>query len=329
MSSKHIVFHSNQLGLRGTEIALYDYAHFNETLLGNRSTILSHGRSPGNDPSAIQKFKDRFDVKFYDDRKEVDRILESVRADVFYMIKAGDNDGFLASGVPNLVHAVFPATPEHYHGEVYAYISQWLSKVCSDEHAPYVPFMVRTFPLVGNLRKELNIPESALVLGCHGGSDSFNIPFAQEVVKQAVIERQDLFFVFLNIDPFANHERIHFLPGSADMGRKAQFITTCDGMLHARDIGESFGLACAEFSISNKPVWTYALSGHKSHIDILGEKARLYSESTDLLNQILHIDRNEIRRGAWDRYSGAYSPEAVMAQFKSVFLDPVDKGKQG
>jgi hypothetical protein len=107
------------------------------------------------------------------------------------------------------------------------------------------------------------------------------------------------------------------------MNRKAQFIATCDGMLHARSLGESFGLACAEFSIANKPIWTYSQSEHKSHIDILGEKARLYNDAADLLNQIFHIDREEIRCGTWDRYSDAYSPEAVMTKFKSVFLDPL------
>jgi len=28
-----VAFHSNQLGEGGTEVALYDYAHFNETIL--------------------------------------------------------------------------------------------------------------------------------------------------------------------------------------------------------------------------------------------------------------------------------------------------------
>ena len=38
---KNIAFHSNQLGIRGTEEALYDYAHFNETILKNKSFIIS------------------------------------------------------------------------------------------------------------------------------------------------------------------------------------------------------------------------------------------------------------------------------------------------
>jgi hypothetical protein len=53
----------------------------------------------------------------------------------------------------------------------------------------------------------------------------------------------------MNIDSFATHERLIFLPGSADLDYKVQFINTCDGMIHARGIGESFGLAYGEFSI--------------------------------------------------------------------------------
>ena len=33
---KTIAFFSNQLGLRGTEIRLYNYARYNEELLGNK-----------------------------------------------------------------------------------------------------------------------------------------------------------------------------------------------------------------------------------------------------------------------------------------------------
>ena len=37
----NIVFHSNQLSLRGTEVAIYDYARYNEEYLGNNSIIFA------------------------------------------------------------------------------------------------------------------------------------------------------------------------------------------------------------------------------------------------------------------------------------------------
>ena len=49
---KKIAFHSNQLSLRGTEIALFAYAKYNEDILGNKSVILT---SPNNNLDALKK----------------------------------------------------------------------------------------------------------------------------------------------------------------------------------------------------------------------------------------------------------------------------------
>ena len=38
---KTVAFLSNKLTLRGTEVAIYDYAHYNETLLGNKSVMIT------------------------------------------------------------------------------------------------------------------------------------------------------------------------------------------------------------------------------------------------------------------------------------------------
>ena len=64
---KNIAFHSNQLGIRGTDVALYDYAHYNETILKNKSFIIS---DKNNDLQALKKFEDRFDVFLYDNFEE-------------------------------------------------------------------------------------------------------------------------------------------------------------------------------------------------------------------------------------------------------------------
>ena len=51
-------------------------------------------------------------------------------------------------------------------------------------------------------------------------------------------------------------------------------------MIHARQGGESFGLAIAEFSSFNKPVLTSSIHHDEGkarfHIDTLGEKVRVY-----------------------------------------------------
>lgn len=76
--------------------------------------------------------------------------------------------------------------------------------------------------------------------------------------------------------PCAQYERIIFLPRNSDINYKIRFINTADGMIKMRDFGKSFGLACGEFLIKNKPMMTYALSPQRSHIEILGNKTILY-----------------------------------------------------
>jgi len=100
-----------------------------------------------------------------------------------------------------------------------------------------------------------------------------------------------------------------------------RFINTADGMIHARGIGESFGLACGEFSIKNKPVMTYALSPQRSHIEILGKKALLYKGKKDLEQMLLSFHSQVQHERNWDAYSQDFLPTAVMSKFEQVFLN--------
>ena len=43
--------------------------------------------------------------------------------------------------------------------------------------------------------------------GYYGGSDSFNLRFVHETLLKALAQRSDLVFLFMNVHPFAQHER--------------------------------------------------------------------------------------------------------------------------
>jgi hypothetical protein len=316
-----IAFHSNQLGLRGTEVALYDYANYNEELLGNESLIVYPKHAPGNHPKAIERFKSRFTLHPYDNFAEVDRLVDGAHIDTFYAIKAGSKDGVLASGCKNSIHAVFPLEPlEETHGDRFAFVSEWLSKHCSNGRTPYVPHIVTLPPPQYNLRAHLDIPADAFVVGGYGGEDSFDVPFAPQAIREALEKRSNLFFLFLNFKPFIRHERVVFLPGSSSTQLKADLVEACDAMLHARLLGESFGLACGEFSIRNKPVMTYGSSPQQSHLDILGDKAMKYYDQEDLQMYLEDLDKEYFVGKNWDAYSKHFNPEVVMSKFKEVFL---------
>ncbi len=314
-----ILFHTNQLTLRGTEIAVFDYACYNEEILNNNS-IIAVRRSGMHHPQAVEKFHKRFQVVYYDTLPQLQKFAEEEKVDIFYAIKSGENDGIVLQGVKNCIHTVFMRYDPH--GDIYAYVSEWLSKVISGGTMPYVPHIVHLPNVDGDLRRELNIPERATVFGRYGGWETFDIPFAKYLVESIAAENPDIYFLFMNTENFGKKkDNIIFLKGAADMEYKAKFIKTCDAMLHARFGGESFGISCGEFSIFNKPVITCnaGFVPERSHIDILGNKG-IYYEDYEQLAEIIINFRKEPGKN-WDAYSEKYSPAAVMAKFKEVFID--------
>ena len=131
----------------------------------------------------------------------------------------------------------------------------------------------------------------------------------------------------MNTIKFCDLPNVIFLPATADMLYKTKFINTCDIMIHARHRGETFGLACAEFSIKNKPVITWNGSFERSHIEILGTKGLYYNTKEELIRLILEcgIKINDIRSKNWDAYSEKFNPTAVMNMFNNVFIKPFIK----
>ena len=72
-----IAFHSNQLSMTGTEVALYDYAVNNEIILNNKSIVLYDINSKSNSADAVEKFRNRFDVFGYESKHEIEYLLQS------------------------------------------------------------------------------------------------------------------------------------------------------------------------------------------------------------------------------------------------------------
>lgn len=315
-----IAFHSNQLGLRGTEVALFKYAKYNRELLGNESIIVSNAASPMNDAEAVRHFARHFPVHLYRDPREIDSILANTGVDAFYCTKSGGRDGIESQKVPTLVHAVFK---EHEpHGTVYAYISEWLSRVMTAGSAPWVPYMVELPEVAGDFREKLGIPSDAIVFGRHGGIETFDLPFVHHAVYDVARSNPGMYFLFLNTAPFCPPlPNIVHARGTPDEAAKVRFLNTCDAMLHARRQGESFGLAVAEFSLKNKPVLTWSGSDETSHLDLLGPLACIYSDEEELRAKLLSFRREPGK--SWDAYSSRFSPPEVMRKFDDVFLAPL------
>lgn len=312
-----IAFHSNQLSIRGTETAMFDYAELNEELLGNSSIIITPRDSALHDEHAAEKFASRFSVYGYSNLDDLELTLRNNHVDLLYCIKSGQNDGIISKKIKTVVHSVFGFCEPH--GDVYAYVSQWLANSASQGRFAFVPHVVRDIPACGNLRAELGIPEDAIVFGRHGGPDTFDLRFVHTIIEALVKRRSDLYFLFLHTNKFCEeHPQIIHLPATCKTADKSKFIATCDAMIHARDSGETFGLAVAEFSVMNKPIITFDGSHERAHIEILGNKALFYND-IESLTKILWTFEPQPDQD-WRVYRKQFPAEVVMKKFHDVFI---------
>lgn len=317
-----ILFHENELNYRGTSIALYDYADFNERYLGNESLIIYNKNLETNHHLGIEKFNKRFNVFGYENFDEVDHFIKKNNIDIFYAIKNGDPDIVDTKECKSCIHNIFKFY--NPHGDVYAYVSEWLSEEMSHGKEPFVPHMVNfEHEVYDDLRTELNIPKTAKVFGYYGGAKSFNIKFAQKTIEKIASRYKDIYFLFMGVDSFliekwwkSSKPNIIFLPPNADIAVKQKFINTCNALLHARERGETFGITVAEFAIMGKSVITFADSPEKAHIKQLEDQAYYYHDKNDLKNIILDADLNLSAKELYEKFL----PNSVMDRFESIFI---------
>jgi hypothetical protein len=321
MPGKRIAFLENKLTLRGTSIALYDYAHYNEKLLGNTSFIITRNyddvqHSIDVDKQAYDKFIQRFPMIYYKEPSDLDALIEKNSIDILFIEKSGQaSDELMTSKCKSIVHCVFETHDPH--GSIYCGLSQWLNERNST-NIPVLPYMVDVRENNITLRESLGIPQGATVFGSYGGSDEI-----LWYVRNAIIDisnnpaYSNIYFLFMNIPSFAeNSERLRFLKGTDNMDIKRAFINTCDAMVYGRIWGETFGLACAEFSVCDKPVIGNRSPKDKFHIQTLGDSFighDSYEECYTILTEYPRF-KKDVSKNNYKKYT----PEIVMNTFNSM-----------
>src|SRR6185437_9513333 len=96
-----IAFHVNSFSLRGTEVAIYDYAHYNEEILKNKSIIFVQqyydekkdyrGVNVHND-GVYNKFSKRFNIIVYSNLEDLSNKVKENNVTIFYNLKSGEKD---------------------------------------------------------------------------------------------------------------------------------------------------------------------------------------------------------------------------------------------
>jgi len=312
-----ILFHANTLNFRGTTVAVTDYAKYNQEILGNDSVIvynesLGYEKDMGTENIVLHNLKKRFNIISYKEG-ELQKIVDRERVDFAYFIRAGQQEA-LPENVKTGVHSVFQF--HEPHGNVYAYISEWLANKMPGEH-PFVPHIVSLPKPNKDYRKQFNISEEQIVIGRYGGHYTFDIPFVKQAIEKLILKDNRFVFLFMGTDPFISNKNVRHITETHDLQKKANFISTCDAMVHARQRGESFGLSIAEFLSLDKPVLAWEGGHDLNHLEMLKDSFTLYNED-NFIGKLMNV--KALSNRSWSQRTELYKPEAVMNKFKDVFL---------
>jgi glycosyltransferase involved in cell wall biosynthesis len=320
---------------------VFDYARYNEEILGNESVIMyapkynlsgNVGVGVDNDKMVVANIAKRFKLLTCDSSEEANS--HAANYDLYYTLNSGKRQPPVITSTKTAIHAVFQY--DDPHGDVYAYISEWLSDACYGDgdwynpitHTagkrtkhPFVPHIVDLPPIREGRREEirrnLGISNDQFVFGRIGGYYTFDLSFTKEAVKRIVNSRNDIVFVFASTEKFYEHPNIHYLPPFFDQQLKTDYIDMCDAMIHAREMGESFGLAMMEFLFHNKPVLAWEDGVDKNHVRTLQPFDLLYDEDDVEQRMISLLDKPKMN---YSQATVDYTPAKVMAKFEKVFL---------
>ncbi len=311
-----VSFDGGHLNERGVAVALFDYAFHARALLGVDPVVLHDVRDPPN-PATVERFAAEFPTFPYGDEQEMQRLIARERIDLAYFLKTRGKDARVVRASRTAVHEVFRF--HRPHGDSYAYISDWLAREMSGGVCASVPHIV-DLPSSGRaLRGEIGIPSDAFVVGRHGGGGTFDIPFLPGAIEAALQSRANLWLLLLNTNRFSDHPRIVHLPAVAHRSGIADFIDACDAGLNGRRVGETFGLAIAEFLSRDKPVFVWEGGRDRNHLELVADPACRYRTRADLA-RLLTEWTPKPGDGFWRARVAEFAPANVMAKFGRVFL---------
>jgi hypothetical protein len=289
-----VIFFTDHITVRGTTDALFAYAHYNETILGNQSVVVMETTNVSkSDFIAFNYFSSLMPITLFNSPNVLQKICSE--ADVIYYIKYGRRpleELENSSAIRTVIHCVFDM--EEPHGDVYAGVAETLARKFGSNL--FVPHMITLRPseTKENRRQELNIPVDAKVFGRYGGDDTFNLPFVMLAMAEIVKVNSLIYFVFINTPKFVDHHQIIFLDKIITPDDKNRFICTCDAHIEASTLGHTFGLAMGEFAVNNKPIIAYRPDENETplwntaHFDILGDRA-FYFKNAVQFNEIIEL----------------------------------------
>lgn len=334
------------LGHRGTMRAVRDYARFLKRVMGLKTHLFvplkpqsysSNRDLPPDPPEKFEQIKADFDVVVQYEAG-LNSALETHAVDALIALRGSWNEWSEPNPYTVIttfplrklgVHCVFEGNtvyPDGIHGCMPA---SAVISACVPSPAkplPIVPHIVLLPEPSADLRSSFGIPDGAFVVGRHGGWETFDIPFVWEAITEALEKRGNLYFLFMNTripEHMMQHTRIKVAPATADKQCVSNFVNACSIMLHARILGETFGLACAEFAYFGKPVLAFSNAPKDAcnHFTMLKDDGlAVYKTQEDLVKLLTMIPSAVVSPATRNFVRSSYNPWAVMAAYVKTFL---------
>lgn len=344
--NKHLLIHNPGITERGDSENCRSISRFLGQYFGISTSLTAPISGKNNDDTVRELSSEGHDVYLYRSNKDLVDFAKSRDANYALWVHSGIYHGHWIPNIPNLVYSVFNNFEPY--GDKYNYVSHWLwreairrkntrsAEIIESDYldtlSPYrvdfgmktgwVPHAVRAQEGDGDwLRSRLGISKDAFVIGRIGGFEEFSDIAAQMAVKE-LVDKHELFFVFVNTRPFYIHPRIFYLPKIKRI-EKWDFYAACDLLLNGRLMGESFGFGIIEALSLGKPILAPSkernLLMDKNHIGILEPLNLLYRNSDELVRKVILIRASEIKVNELIHAAKDYSDENVARKFVEEF----------
>ena len=319
-------FYEGCLGFRGTTRAILAYAKGLQDHSREISSTYYFQKSNKNNLQAAKLFISSGIA--IEEIQNVSELSEKSLDFLYHITSAapGEINWLKDKAAKTLLHQVGVQKPDTDASTYFAYASHWQSFSFTDGKAHVLPHVIenpadimKNCPAISKQTSRIyfDIPNNAIVLGRHGGIDTWNLPFVNSVISDIIQTRKDLYFLFLNTPKFIDHPQVKFIEGTHDNYKREIYLSACDAMLHARWEGETFGLACAEFLIRQKPVISWAESRERNHFLMSENSIITYNLPFDLhaLLQSISTEFIEHKRSLIPSWiSERYTSEPVSKQ---------------
>lgn len=327
MANKFLL-HSNNFSERGGSVTLLAIGRLIKEKFGHECAIAIPADAEYVSEERLSDALQRgFELFRYQNKSELDAFAKSRGITHSYVFSAGkktdlayydesDPESFRIADTRHITHVVFRNFDPH--GEVYAYVSDWLmtwarcrifiwkiinflsfSRRQCQTLVTSFPHFIEAWPTNTSkqpLKWEIGVPGDAHVIGRIGGFSEFDDLVARKGVGLILDTWEDCYAIFVNTPRFLDHPRAFFLDklSRADVKR---FYDACDILINGRRMGESFGYSIAEPLSLGKPVIAPNLIRNllmdKNHVRLLKGKGLLYSSAKGILRIYNRLRRQQ------------------------------------